>query len=74
VLAGITIGRYAMTGIGAVVTNDVPAHALVYGNPARVMGWVDEQGRKLSLLEAGKWTSETGDLYGTDENGGLKKI
>lgn len=47
ILAGITIGRYALTGIGAVVTRDVPAHALVYGNPARQHGWVDEQGNKL---------------------------
>src|SRR5438045_680501 len=42
ILAGVTIGRYAMTGIGSVVTKDVPDHALVFGNPARIKGWIDE--------------------------------
>ena len=37
ILAGITIGRHAMVGAGAVVTTDVPAHAVVVGNPARVV-------------------------------------
>jgi acetyltransferase-like isoleucine patch superfamily enzyme len=37
---GLTIGRYAMIGMGSVVTGDVPPHALVFGNPARVRGWV----------------------------------
>jgi UDP-2-acetamido-3-amino-2,3-dideoxy-glucuronate N-acetyltransferase len=37
---GVTIGRYAMVGMGAIVTRDVPDHALVYGNPLRRRGWV----------------------------------
>lgn len=37
---GVTIGRHALVGMGAVVTRDVPAHALVFGNPARRTGWV----------------------------------
>jgi tetrahydrodipicolinate N-succinyltransferase len=37
---GLELGAYAMIGMGAVVTADVPPHALVYGNPARVRGWV----------------------------------
>ena len=40
ILCGLTIGQYALVGAGAVVTNDVPAYALTYGNPARVRGWV----------------------------------
>lgn len=55
VVAGVTIGRYAMVGAGAVVTRDVPAHALVFGNPARARGWVCECGPKLAL-KAGKAT------------------
>ncbi len=40
VLPGLTIGPYALVGAGAVVTKDVPAHAVVVGNPARAAGWV----------------------------------
>jgi UDP-2-acetamido-3-amino-2,3-dideoxy-glucuronate N-acetyltransferase len=40
-LAGITIGRNAMVGAGAVVTKDVPPNAIVVGNPARIRGYVD---------------------------------
>ncbi|MBD2721785.1 acyltransferase [Hymenobacter armeniacus] len=66
ILAGVTIGRYALTGIGAVVTRDVPAYALVYGNPARQHGWVDEQGDKLQPVpgQPGRWHSPaTGAHY-----------
>ena len=44
IIAGITIGKYAMVGAGAVVTKDVPDFALVVGNPARVVGTVDKEG------------------------------
>ena len=37
---GVTIGRWAMVGMGSVVTKDVPDHVLVYGNPLRRAGWV----------------------------------
>ncbi|WP_328514407.1 acyltransferase [Mycolicibacterium grossiae] len=47
VVCGSTIGEFAFTGAGAVVTKDVPAHALVVGNPARVVGWVCECGERL---------------------------
>ena len=41
-LPGITIGKYAMIGAGAVVTNDVPAHAVVVGNPANIIRYVNK--------------------------------
>ncbi len=40
VVCGTTIGNYAFVGAGSVVTRDVPDYALVYGNPARVRGWM----------------------------------
>jgi UDP-2-acetamido-3-amino-2,3-dideoxy-glucuronate N-acetyltransferase len=47
IIAGITIGVSAMVGAGSVVTKDVPHHALVFGNPARIHGFVCECGMKL---------------------------
>lgn len=41
ILPGLTIGTYAMVGAGAVVTHSVPANAIVVGNPARIVGYVD---------------------------------
>ncbi len=51
---GLELGAYAMIGMGAVVTGDVPPHALVYGNPARVQGWVCFCGTPLSAPAEGK--------------------
>ena len=44
---GITIGEWAMIGLGSVVTKDVPAHGLVYGNPAQLHGFVCACGMEL---------------------------
>jgi len=49
VLAGVTLGEFCMLGAGAVVTKDVPAHALVLGNPARIRGWVCKCGLPLTF-------------------------
>jgi UDP-2-acetamido-3-amino-2,3-dideoxy-glucuronate N-acetyltransferase len=48
ILCGHTIGRYAMIGAGAVITNDVPDYALVVGNPGRRIGWMCQCGIKLN--------------------------
>jgi UDP-2-acetamido-3-amino-2,3-dideoxy-glucuronate N-acetyltransferase len=53
VLPGVTVGRFAMVGAGAVVTRDVPDHGLVVGQPARLIGYVCRCGRRLSSTEAG---------------------
>jgi len=53
VLSGLTIGCWAMVGAGSVVTGDVPAHALVVGNPARQTGWACRCGRSLTMIDRG---------------------
>jgi UDP-2-acetamido-3-amino-2,3-dideoxy-glucuronate N-acetyltransferase len=47
IVPGVTIGRYALVGAGAVVTKDVPDFALVVGNPARQIGWTSRHGHRL---------------------------
>jgi UDP-2-acetamido-3-amino-2,3-dideoxy-glucuronate N-acetyltransferase len=49
IVCGITLGRYAFIGAGAVVTKDVPDFALVVGNPARRTGWMCRCGIKLKV-------------------------
>lgn len=46
-LPGIVIGEFAMIGAGSVVTKNVPDYALVYGNPAKIEGYVDKSGKKV---------------------------
>jgi acetyltransferase-like isoleucine patch superfamily enzyme len=48
VRCGITIGEWAMVGSGSVITRDVPAYGLVFGNPAHLHGFVCPCGEKLS--------------------------
>jgi acetyltransferase-like isoleucine patch superfamily enzyme len=71
-LAGIEIGEYAMTGIGSVVTKNVKRHALVYGNPAKQHGWIDEEGNKLIKKENACWVSNKGETYKETANGLIK--
>jgi acetyltransferase-like isoleucine patch superfamily enzyme len=72
ILGGISIGRFALVGAGSLVTKDVPDFALVYGNPAKVQGWVDKKGNKLTQ-SGGKWISIDGEEY-IFVNGELKEV
>ena len=59
VVCGTTIGRYAFIGAGSVVTLDVPDYALIYGNPARLRGWICACGVKLPFSSEGGEESAT---------------
>ena len=49
IVCGHNIGEYAFIGAGAVVTKDIPAYALVVGNPAKQLGWMSEYGHRLKF-------------------------
>ncbi|GFZ87565.1 N-acetyltransferase [Dyella caseinilytica] len=49
IVCGVTIGEFAFVGAGAVITQDVPAYALMVGVPARQIGWMSEFGERLNL-------------------------
>jgi UDP-2-acetamido-3-amino-2,3-dideoxy-glucuronate N-acetyltransferase len=63
---GVTIGRWAMVGAGAVVTRNVPDHGLVVGNPARLVAFVCHAGHKMPYATSDNehfemWCRECGD-------------
>lgn len=73
IVCGVTIGKYAMVGAGSVVTEDVPDHALVFGNPALFRGFVCECGRKITKVE-GKGATRTGKCSACGKGITVKKV
>lgn len=74
IVCGITLGEYAFIGAGAVVTKDVPAYALVIGNPARQTGWMSEYGHKLKFNADGVAVCPESKEKYRFENGKVSKI
>lgn len=69
IICGHDIGEFAFIGAGAVVTKDVPAYALLIGNPARQLGWMSEYGHRLTFGEKGVAVCpESGDKYKLQNN------
>ncbi len=63
VVCGVTLGAYSFVGAGAVVTSDVPAHALMVGVPARRVGWMCQCGERLQTSELGGACERCGTAY-----------
>lgn len=72
-LCGVTIGRYAMVGAGAVVIRDVAPHALVVGNPARIVGHVCRCGARLLSDRVPMSCPECGTGYDRDGEGAVER-
>lgn len=71
IVCGVTIGKYAFIGAGAVVNRDVPDYALMVGVPAKQIGWMSEYGEQLDLPLQGSDQSvcpHTGKQYKLENN------
>ena len=64
IVCGYNIGEYAFVGAGSVITKNVPAYALMVGNPAKQIGWVSKYGNRLNFDDKGFATClESGQSY-----------
>lgn len=65
-LGGITIGKYALIGAGALVTKNVPDQALIIGNPGKIAGWVSQEG--IPMKAKGEfWEDTQGNIFKVEE-------
>jgi acetyltransferase-like isoleucine patch superfamily enzyme len=69
IVCGTELGRFSMIGAGSVVVKSVPAHALVYGNPARVRGYVCKCGTALNVGQGKGCCPLCNKRYIVDEKG-----
>lgn len=68
IVCGVTLGEYCFVGAGAVVTRDIPAHALAYGNPAKLKGWMCKCGAKLSVKNSKSICRDCGEKFDEQVN------
>ncbi len=69
IVCGKEIGEYAFIGAGSVVTKEIPAYALVVGNPARQIGWMSKFGHRLEFnIDGIAVCPESGEKYKLDNN------
>ena len=74
VVCGNDIGSFAFIGAGSVVTKNVPAYALLVGNPARQIGWMSEFGHRLVFDNSGSAVCpESNEKYQL-QNGSVAKL
>lgn len=74
IICGVTLHEHAFVAAGAVVNRDVPPHALVAGNPARLIGHMCERGERLSFNARGEAITSYGQRYAKCADGLVKKL
>jgi UDP-2-acetamido-3-amino-2,3-dideoxy-glucuronate N-acetyltransferase len=74
IICGHTLGSYCFIGAGAVVTKDIPDYALVYGNPAKIQGWICECGINLEFKKDKAVCKECGLKYKKINDKKVEKI
>jgi acetyltransferase-like isoleucine patch superfamily enzyme len=68
ILGGVTVGEYAIVGANSLVTKDVPARSLVFGQPARIQGWVNEDGSPMESLSNSRVKDNQGKIWAINNN------
>ncbi len=68
IVCGNPIGEYAFIGAGSVVTKEVPAYALLVGNPAKQIGWMSSYGHRLEFKNGEATCPESGEVYKLENN------
>ncbi len=71
IVCGVTLGKFAFIGAGAVIVKDVPDYALMVGVPGKQVGWMSEYGEKLDLPIVGNAKTKckhTNKIYELNEN------
>jgi UDP-2-acetamido-3-amino-2,3-dideoxy-glucuronate N-acetyltransferase len=75
IVCGNEIGEFSFIGAGSVVTKDVPAYALIVGNPGRHVGWMSEFGHRLHFDEKGMAICpESHEKYELSKEGKVSKL
>jgi UDP-2-acetamido-3-amino-2,3-dideoxy-glucuronate N-acetyltransferase len=74
VVCGVTIGKFAFVGAGAVVTKDISDYELVVGNPSKHIGWLSEHGEKLQFDHNGLAICRATDAMYQLENNKVRKL
>jgi UDP-2-acetamido-3-amino-2,3-dideoxy-glucuronate N-acetyltransferase len=74
VVCGNTVGEWALVAAGAVVTKDVPSHALVAGIPAKLMGWVCTCAHSLQFVDASATCSACGRSFEIDTSESIREV
>lgn len=74
IVCGHDLGEYCFIGAGTVVTKEVPAFALIVGNPGRQMGWMSKYGHRLDFDESGYATCPEGGEKYMLESGKVRRL